>query len=246
MQGDVQIGLDLIAGNANLTFIFFIAFVLQAMIAVRFAYYAERNRRTGDVAGQDARLAVLLWVGISGSAYALLGIIDIASSIQTDYRNGVMVAHVALLAMSLRVLEDSALLAGVSDEGFDRARVGRWLRALGAVATLGVILATAFFGQEPPVFAAEGLTAIVFVTVGVTAGLRATAESRVQGTVVDTLLRHLLPVLLFASFVPLVTLAVFGGLPLEIVLHVQVVFVIMAATALMTATIKLRQNLAGL
>ncbi|MEF8853613.1 MAG: hypothetical protein V5A28_14550 [Haloarculaceae archaeon] len=37
-----------------------------------------------------------------------------------------------------------------------------------------------------------------------------------------------------------------AGLPRVVVMHLQVVFVIMTATALMTATIKLRQNLATL
>jgi len=246
MQGDVTLGLDLIADNPDLTFIFFIAFVLQAMISIRFAYYAERNRRTSDVAGQNAIWGVLLWVGITGGAFALLGIIDIVSSIQTDYRNGVMVAHVALLAMALRSLRDNAVPDAGRGGGLDRATLTRWLGLAGTLAALAVVLATAAMGPGPNVFAVESITAIAFATVGVAAGLQATAESRVQGTVIDTLLRHLLPVLLFAAFVPMVTLAVLGGLPLEIVLHVQVVFVIMTATALMTATIKLRQNLAGL
>ena len=43
-----------------------------------------------------------------------------------------------------------------------------------------------------------------------------------------------------------VDLATLVGLDRAIVLHVQVVFVIMTATTLMTATIKLRQNLASL
>ena len=43
-----------------------------------------------------------------------------------------------------------------------------------------------------------------------------------------------------------VDLATVAGLPRVVVMHLQVVFVIMTATALMTATIKLRQNLASL
>jgi hypothetical protein len=35
-------------------------------------------------------------------------------------------------------------------------------------------------------------------------------------------------------------------LTVEVIRHIQVVFVIMTATTLMTATIKLRQNVAGL
>jgi len=246
MQRDVTVGLDLVGDNPNLTFLFFIAFVLQAMIGIRFAYYAERNRRRSEVIGQGLIWGVLLWAGVSGGTYALLGIVDIVSSLQTDFRNGVLVAHVALLAMALRTLRDSGVPGEESAGGVDRSTVSRWLWLLAAVASLGIVVGTAAVGVGDVLFAAEGLAAMAFAAVGVAAGLQATAESRVQGTVIDTLLRHLLPVLLFAAFVPIVTLAVLAGIPLEIVLHVQVVFVIMAATALMTATIKLRQNLAGL
>jgi len=46
--------------------------------------------------------------------------------------------------------------------------------------------------------------------------------------------------------IPATDLAVLAGLDRVVVLHIQVVFVIMTATTLMTATIKLRQNLASL
>jgi len=62
----------------------------------------------------------------------------------------------------------------------------------------------------------------------------------------ETLLRPLLPVLLFAALISIAELAVFAGLDRVIVLHVQVVLVIMTATTLMTSTIKLRQNLQGM
>jgi len=91
-----------------------------------------------------------------------------------------------------------------------------------------------------------GLSALAFAFSGFSYGRRGTTEALVQGTVVDTLLRHLLPVLLFAALVPALDLAVLVGLDRIVVLHIQVVFVIMTATTLMTATIKLRQNLAGL
>ena len=62
----------------------------------------------------------------------------------------------------------------------------------------------------------------------------------------DSLLRHLFPVLTFASMASVVALAVPFGLDRAVVLHVQVVFLVMTATALMAATIRLRQNLASL
>ena len=242
---DVTVGLDTIAGNANLTFIFFIAFVLEAMIAIRFGYYAALNRRAGEVRTQSTLWRMLVGVGLTGGIYAVLGILDVVTSLSTPYRNAILLAHVVLLAMALRTLYHQAV--PVSDGGDQAARrtIDRRLWLVGAASILAVGAATIHFGSGPIVFGLETATSVVFVAVGVNAGVTATTESRVQGTVVDTLLRHLLPVLLFAAFVPMLTVATFAGLPLEVVLHVQVVFVIMAATALMTATIKLRQNLAG-
>ena len=246
MVFDVTVGLDPIANNANLTFIFFIAFVLQAMISVRFGYYAALNRRASDVTTQNALWRVLVGVGVTGGIYALFGILDVVTSISTPYRDAVLLAHVTLLAMALRTLHHQAIPVTEDGERATRRTQDRRLWLLGLLAFVAVTVATVRFGEGTILFGLETVTAMAFVAVGVAAGVAATTKSRVQGTVVDTLLRHLLPVLLFAAFVPLLTFATFAGLPLEIVLHVQVVFVIMAATALMTATIKLRQNLAGL
>jgi hypothetical protein len=52
--------------------------------------------------------------------------------------------------------------------------------------------------------------------------------------------------LTFASLTGIVAFAVPLGVDRLVVLHIQVVFIIMTATSLMTATIKLRQNLATL
>lgn len=246
MLFDVSVGLDPIAGNANLTFIFFIAFVLQAMIAVRFGYYAALNRRASDVTSQQSLWRILVGVGATGGIYALLGILDVVTSISTPYRDAVLLAQVMLLAMALRSLHHQAIPVTAENERAMRRTRTRRLWLLGLVGFVAVVGATVQFGQGDVLFGLETVVAIAFVAVGVGAGVTATTESRVQGTVVDTLLRHLLPVLLFAAFVPMLTFATIAGLPIEIVLHVQVVFVIMAATALMTATIKLRQNLAGL
>jgi len=108
------------------------------------------------------------------------------------------------------------------------------------------VLAVAFAGHTAWSAALEGAGALGFVMYGIAYFHDQTAHSRLQGTMLDSLLRHLLPVLTFASLVSIVALAVPFGLERVVVLHVQVVFVIMTATGLMTATIKLRQNLAGL
>jgi hypothetical protein len=101
-------------------------------------------------------------------------------------------------------------------------------------------------GQSQLTAALEGASAIGFVAYGAVYYRDQAGNSRLQGTMLDSLLRHLLPVLTFASLVSIINLAIPFGLQRIVVLHVQVVFIIMTATALMTGTIKLRQNLASL
>jgi uncharacterized membrane protein YoaK (UPF0700 family) len=144
------------------------------------------------------------------------------------------------LAFSLRQIQ---FTASGSDQQSRLERIGRIFFIALVVA---YVIAVSTGGQNVVTAALEGLTALGFVTYGTISYHEQTADSRLQGTMLDSLLRHLLPVLTFASLISIVALAIPFNLPRIVVLHIQVVFVIMTATALMTATIKLRQNLAGL
>ncbi len=241
---DVEVGLDLVGGNANLTFIFFVALVLLGTLSLRFTYYAHRNDRVGGIAGQRDLWRTLSFVGATASLFAVLGVVDIVSSLDTSFRRGVLLAHVFSLAFVVRLLSQDAVPTGPGDRGVGSPDGRFWLG--GALVVLAVTGGGFWNADHAVVATLEGAGALAFLLVGFSVGRRGTTASRVQGTVVDTLLRHLLPVLLFASLVPIAELAVVAGLDRVVVLHIQVVFVIMTATALMTATIKLRQNLAGL
>jgi hypothetical protein len=244
MMPDVELGLDLVGGNPNLTFIFFIALVLLGVLGLRFSVYAHLNDRAVDMAGQTTLWQTLTLAGATAVLFALLGVLDIVSTIETPYRRGVLLAHVLSLAFVLQVLCRDSIPTGTGTGGW--AGPGRIFWTASAAVVAGVTAGTAWNAEHTVIAALEGFGALAFLLVGVAVGRRGTAASRVQGTVVDTLLRHLLPVLVFASLVPIAQLAVVAGLDRVVALHIQVVFVIMTATALMTATIKLRQNLAGL
>jgi hypothetical protein len=102
------------------------------------------------------------------------------------------------------------------------------------------------FGPGRFTAALEGGSAVVFLGYGGYFFRQQSTSTRLQGTMLDSLLRHLMPVLTFAALVSIMSLAVAFGIDQLTVMHVQLVFLIMTATALMTATIKLRQNLASL
>jgi len=244
MIAAVELGLDLVGGNPNLTFIFFIALVLLGVLGLRFTFYAYRNDRAADLAGQESLWRTLAFVGVTAVLFALLGVVDIVSSLQTPYRRGVMLAHVLLLALVLQSLYRNSVPTGTPGSG--AVGPGRPFWLAGALVVVGVTAGRPGTRTTTPSPPSKESPRLAFLAVGFVVGRRGTSASRVQGTVVDTLLRHLLPVLLFASLIPIAELAVVAGLDQVVVLHIQVVFVIMTATALMTATIKLRQNLAGL
>jgi hypothetical protein len=237
----VDFGLYEVAGSASLTLVLFPALVLLAVLGIRFGYYAFRNRGSAAVGTQTRVWTHLLYVGVLAAVYGGLGVLEIVSSVRTPYKSAVMLALVLLLALSLRRIHVLSTGTGRSSRIDDGLRVAFVAAVLAHLA--GILLAL-----SPRLLAGmEGVAALAFLAYGATHYHEQTSQSRLQGTTIDSLLRHLLPVLAFAALVNVTAIAYALGLvgP-NVVPHVQVVFVIMTASALMTATIKLRQHLASL
>jgi len=241
-MNSIAVGLPYAPNNPNLTFIFFIALTLLAVLGVRFSYYAFRNRQTSGVGAGEGLWELLVVAGLCSVGFALLGLVELLTVYVLPFNMGLLLAAVFVLTVALRVLYRSVVPTTVGDT----ADPEQWLTRVAIVGVGVVFTGLALVGRHPLLLAAMGLSALGFALAGGHYGRRGAAQARVQGTVVDTLLRHLLPVLLFAALVPALDLAVLVGLDRIVVLHIQVVFVIMTATTLMTATIKLRQNLASL
>lgn len=243
-MAEIEFGLHLLAGDASLTFVAFLATTLLAVVAARFGLYSYLNMRASDLADQRAIWAYLLSVGAAATAYGLVGVLEIVSSVRAPFKSGIMLAVVLLLALSVREIAESSTATGRGDGGAGAA-TGRLAVELGSAGVaVAVVVGIGAFGLSPALLALQGVGGMAFAGYGFWFGRRQTAASMVRGTMIDSLLRHLLPVLAFAMLVPAADLASVAGLDRTIVVHVQIVFVIMTATALMTATIKLRQNLA--
>lgn len=240
----VEVGLDNVANNPNLTFIFFIGLTLLTVLGLRFAFYAYRNRTETGFESQVPIWMYLVYIGVFAAVYGLVGILEIVTSLELPYKSAAMLAMTLLLAFAIRQIH---LVTTSADGGANRAhpfeRVAR--AAFVGLVFLDVVILVAV-GVSDLSATVEGISAIAYAAYGVAFYHDQTTHSRVQGTMLDSLLRHLLPVLTFAALVSVVSLSVPIGLDRVVVLHVQVVFIIMVATALMSGTIKLRQNLAGL
>lgn len=238
----VDFGLHLIEGDPTLTFIFFLGISLLGALGLRFSYYAEQNMRQTSLEPQQKIWGYLRFIGVFGAVYAGIWLVEILTSFRFGPKNGVWLAMTLFLVFSLRQISITAG-HGLGDELQPLDRLIR----LGFVAAVGLyLLVSSVFGQSRPSAMIEGVTAICLLVYGGFYFRRQVASTRLQGTMLDSLLRHLLPVLAFAALVSIAALAIVLGIDRAVVLHVQLVFLIMTATALMTATIKLRQNLAGL
>ncbi len=280
---EIEVGLAGAPGNPSLAFIAFVGLALLAVLSARFTVYAALVRRASELPTGDRIWATLVGVGVAAGLYAVLGLVEVVTSLATPYRLGLAVAHVLLVTVAVWLLTDAtapgaatATGTGSGAGGGSRTATGtgagtagtrgrgtsatdggrdplRRLAAAGAAASVLVFLGGVVLGDHLAVSAVAGLSGVGLAAVGLGVGYRGVGQRRVRGTVVDALLRHLLPVLLFASLLVVAELAVVAGalvgvaaLDRAVVLHVRVVFVLVAATALMTATIKLRQTLAGL
>lgn len=238
----VLVGVTLVEGDATLTFITFLGVSLLAVLGLRFSYYANQNMRQTRIESQREIWGSLQFIGALGAAYGLVWILEIISSIRVLPKNGIWLGMIFALVLSLRQISITAS----GDIGANATQLDQIIR-LGFIA--GIILHIVFtlvFGESTLSALVQAVTGIGFLAYGVFYFRRQISSTRLQGTMLDSLVRHLLPVLTFAALVSIVALAIPFGMNRTIVLHVQLVFLIMTATALMTATIKLRQNLAGL
>jgi hypothetical protein len=240
----VEFGLYNVEGNPNLTFIFFIGLTILTVLGLRFAYYAYQNRTETEIASQVPIWNHMLYIGLLTAVFGVAGLLEIVSSWQLPYKSAAMLGATLMLAFAIRQIHYTSTSADGGAGGthpFER---------LARAAFIGVVVLQAVllfqFGESTITAAVESISALAFLGYGIAFYHDQISKSRLQGTMLDSLLRHLLPILTFAALIGIVNLAIPFGLDRIVVLHVEVVFIIMTATALMTGTIKLRQNLASL
>ena len=237
---DVSVGSN--GTDATLTFVLFLGMALLATLGIRFSYYAVQNSRRTRIDAQSRIWQRLQYIGAFGAGYAGLWLVEIVTGIGLRGKNALWLAMTLALVLSLRQISTTAGRA-LDDSMVALDRLVR----LGFLAVVAVYLVAAVvLGENGLTAVIEGLAGVGFLAYGVYFFRRQVASTRLQGTMLDSLVRHLLPVLTFASVFSIAGLAVAGGIDRTVVLHVQLVFLIMTATTMMTATIKLRQNLAGL
>jgi hypothetical protein len=207
---------------------------LMVTLGLRFGLYAHRNVR----AAADAEST--LWrqfrrVGVAGALFGTLGLVEIVAGTPTRIRDAVWLAFLLALVASLVAIERRTTGTG------DGSLAWAWGFGL-AIAAGGVVAVVA---SGPWLVGYEAVVALALAAYGLGVGRRYFAASALEGTALDSILRHLLPLSAFGGLALGVDAARLLAVDPTVVGHVRVVFVIMTATGLLSATIKLRQHLGG-
>lgn len=236
----IELGLHLIEGNPNLTFIIFMGVSLLAVLGLRFSYYAQQNLVRSEIESQADIWRTLRYIGVAAAAYASLWVLEITTSLQFTAKNGLLLALTLLLVISLQRIQ------GVTGAKAGLLEFDRRISLAFVAAIVGYVAAVIVLGESNVTALIESTCALGLLGYGVAFFRRQVSNVRLQGTMLDSLVRHLVPVLTFSALVSVVAIVVPLGIDRVVILHVQIVFLIMTATTMMTATIKLQQNLAGL
>ncbi|MFH5843333.1 hypothetical protein [Haladaptatus sp. CMAA 1909] len=236
-----QVGADASGGVVR-----FVGSGLLAVSAGIFGFYAFRNLQLNRMESQRPFWFYLVAIGVAGALYGVLGMAGVLST----GRWLLALAHAAFLfctvflAFAMRELYYNSTLAPPVDER--RIPLSRLRRIeLGFVcAILFELLVVLVLGHGSVVSFVKGLGSISFAVYGIVFADR--LESLAQGTSIDTLRRHLLPVLVCSGLLGLADLGVVVGVESVLVGSVESVFVVMIGAFMLTATIRLQQNVRGL
>lgn len=226
----------------------FVGFLLLVVSAALLTKHAVQNRRLGRVSSQRAFWNYLAAAGVAGMVYGVTGVAVATRSVPllAAFSHGALLLFIAILSFAIRDLYYNSAFAPPSDERVLSLAAIRRVE-VGFVLVIAVEwVAIPFADATAAVLVVEGAASVAFAAYGIGFGERMLTQSRARGTPLDTTLRHVIPVLLCGGFLGLGDLAIGLGVDSVLVPSLQNVVVVMTATFLITATVRLKQNVEGL
>jgi hypothetical protein len=234
------------AGDASAAVVHFLASVLVSAAALFFGYYAVLNLRLNRLESQRPFWRYLALVGATAGLYGLLGVAEtvVPSQAVTAFGHGALLFCIVCLAFSMReVYYESALAPSPADQRFSLETLRR-VEAGFVVVILAEWVAVLLVDQSVVAQFVKGAGSVAFAAYGVLFAEK--LEAMARGTALDTLRRHLVPVLVSLGVLGFADLGVAAGLSPVVVQAVESVFVVLVSGFLVTATIRLQQNVEGL
>jgi hypothetical protein len=224
----------------------FIGYFLVSGSAGIFGYYALRNLRLNRLESQAAFWRYLTLAGVTGVGYGGFGVAELfAGNLWVlAFRDAALLFFVVFVAFAMREIYYNSALAPPADERTFSLRAVRRLE-VGFMVVIGIEwLAVLVVGSGQLITVVKALGGIAFALYGLAFGER--LETVARGTSLDTLRRHLIPVLICAGFVGLMDVLVLVGVGAVVATATKNVFLVMIAAFTVTATIRLQQNVEGL
>jgi hypothetical protein len=235
-----------VAGDASAAVVRFIGSVLVVTAGAVFGFYAVQNLRLNRLESQRPFWRYLALVGASAGGYGLFGVAGLAvrSRALTAFGHAALLLCIVFLAFSMREVYYGSALAPPPDEGRIPLSTLRRLEAGFVVVILVEWVAVLLIDQPVVAQFVKGLGSVAFAVYGVVFAEK--LEAMARGTTLDTLRRHLQPLLVSLGVLGLADLGAVVGVSPVVVGAIENVFVVLVAAFLVTASIRLQQNVEGL
>lgn len=220
-----------------------IAAVLLTVVSLRIALLAVQIRGRGT-SQQHSLWEYYIIAGTIAAIYGGLTAVGIVGGQRLIVLDGLLLGVVVAVALTMRAAYDTTSGGGPASATQLRLR-----RGVELIFVLFVVAAA--FGPAVDADLATLLTAIAAVLAvgyGLTYQRRRVLESATRGTLVDSLLRLTVPVLVFAAGALVVGAVELAGVAIDasVTMALESVFVLLTASAMLSVTTKLGSHLRGL
>jgi len=216
---------------------------LLGVLSLRLTYLAIRTR--SSVARPQAALWEYFGIGgVVGVLYGGFALVELYADAPLVFLNGILLAFTLCFALAMREAYFNATLANAELDRLGEFRVRRSIE-MGFVAIVLVVAVGPLVRRSPIFVAITAAAGVGIVIYGLYYQIRRSRTPATRGTLIDTLLRQTVPVLVFAGGALVAPVLALGAASTTVASAVAGVFVVVTAASLMTVTIKLSQHLSA-
>jgi len=231
------------APDVGTTVVSIVGATMLAVLSLRLVFLAVRTR-TSVARPQAALWEYYGFAGVVGCVYGAVAVLQHWVGVRFRFLDGILLAFVLLFALAMREAFFNATLANAELDRIGEYRLRRAVEisfvSLVLVVAVGPLLRRSDFFTM-----LTAVAAVAVVGYGLSFHLRRTRTPATRGTLIDTLLRQTVPVLVFAGGALVAPALTFGLVSSTVASAVAAVFVVVTAASLMTVTIKLSQHLSS-
>lgn len=236
----LQATADLDVGTAVVTVV---GASMLAVLSLRLAVLAVRTR-TSVARPQAALWEYFGFAGLVGVLYGGFALLELWATTRLPFLEGLLLAFALCFALAMREAYFNAALANAELDRLGEYRVRRTLE-MGFVAVVLVVSVGPLIRRNSAFGILTASAGVAIVGYGLYFQLRRSHTPATRGTLIDTLLRQTVPVLVFAGGALVAPTLALGIASTTVAAAVGAVFVVVTAASLMTVTIKLSQHLSS-